>query len=137
MAVSYSHEPFTNFKEEKQQTSFQKSLDDVNTQLGQHYPLVINGERVETDEKIVSINPANKEEVIGSVSMADKDLAEKAMQAALQAFETWKKQKPEHRANVLFKAAAIIRRRKHEFSGYLVKEAGKPWNEADADTAEA
>lgn len=58
--------------------------------------------------------------------MADKDLAEKAMQAALQAFETWKKQKPEHRANVLFKAAAIIRRRKHEFSGYLVKEAGKP-----------
>jgi 1-pyrroline-5-carboxylate dehydrogenase len=69
--------------------------------------------------------------------MADKDLAEKAMQAALQAFATWKKQKPEHRANVLFKAAAIIRRRKHEFSGYLVKEAGKPWNEADADTAEA
>ncbi|WP_406589823.1 L-glutamate gamma-semialdehyde dehydrogenase [Bacillus atrophaeus] len=137
MAVSYSHEQFTNFKEEKQQTSFQQSLDYVNTQLGQHYPLVINGERVETDEKIVSINPANKEEVIGSVSMADKDLAEKAMQSALQAFETWKKQKPEHRANVLFKAAAIIRRRKHEFSGYLVKEAGKPWNEADADTAEA
>ena len=36
-----------------------------------------------------------------------------------------------------FRAAAIIRRRKHEFSSYLVKEAGKPWNEADADTAEA
>jgi 1-pyrroline-5-carboxylate dehydrogenase len=30
-----------------------------------------------------------------------------------------------------------MRRRKHEFSSYLVKEAGKPWNEADADTAEA
>jgi 1-pyrroline-5-carboxylate dehydrogenase len=37
----------------------------------------------------------------------------------------------------LFKAAAIIRRRKHEFSALLTKEAGKPWNEADADTAEA
>ena len=33
--------------------------------------------------------------------------------------------------------AAIVRRRKHEFSAILVKEAGKPWNEADADTAEA
>ncbi len=32
---------------------------------------------------------------------------------------------------------AIVRRRKHEFSAYLVKEAGKPWKEADADTAEA
>jgi 1-pyrroline-5-carboxylate dehydrogenase len=45
--------------------------------------------------------------------------------------------KPEIRADVLFKASAIIRRRKHEFSALLTKEAGKPWNEADADTAEA
>jgi 1-pyrroline-5-carboxylate dehydrogenase len=55
----------------------------------------------------------------------------------LTAFETWKKWKPEHRANILFRAAAMLRRRKHEFSAYLVKEAGKPWKEADADTAEA
>src|SRR5699024_1482766 len=34
------------------------------------------------------------------------------------------------------RAAEIDRRRKHEFSAYLVKEAGKPWKEADADTAE-
>ena len=59
------------------------------------------------------------------------------MEAADEAFETWKKVKPEIRADVLFKAAAIIRRRKHEFSALLSKEAGKPWNEADADTAEA
>uniref|UniRef100_UPI0035B51E6E L-glutamate gamma-semialdehyde dehydrogenase n=1 Tax=Peribacillus tepidiphilus TaxID=2652445 RepID=UPI0035B51E6E len=43
----------------------------------------------------------------------------------------------ESRADILFRAAAIIRRRKHEFSALLTKEAGKPWNEADADTAEA
>ncbi|WP_232426332.1 aldehyde dehydrogenase family protein, partial [Cytobacillus praedii] len=61
----------------------------------------------------------------------------KAMQAAVEAFKTWKKVKAETRADVLFKAAAIIRRRKHEFSALLTKEAGKPWNEADADTAEA
>ena len=36
-----------------------------------------------------------------------------------------------------YSVAAIVRRRKHEFSAILVKEAGKPWNEADADTAEA
>src|SRR5699024_6281949 len=38
---------------------------------------------------------------------------------------------------ILFRAAAIVRRRKHEFSAHLVKEGGKPWKEADADTAEA
>src|SRR5699024_3896089 len=44
---------------------------------------------------------------------------------------------PKFRADILFKAAAIIRKRKHEFSALLIKEGGKPWNEADADTAEA
>ncbi|MGM0879258.1 MAG: L-glutamate gamma-semialdehyde dehydrogenase, partial [Bacillota bacterium] len=71
------------------------------------------------------------------VAMADQEIAEKAMQAALTTFKTWKKWDPQHRANILFRAAAILRRRKHEFSAYLVKEAGKPWKEADADTAEA
>ncbi len=54
-----------------------------------------------------------------------------------ETFKTWKKVDPAIRADVLFKAAAIIRRRKFEFSALLTKEAGKPWNEADADTAEA
>ncbi len=72
-----------------------------------------------------------------AVSKASRELAEKAMTVADETFNTWKKVKPEFRADVLFKAAAIIRRRKHEFSALLTKEAGKPWNEADADTAEA
>lgn len=134
---SYTHEPFTNFEDEKNKQSFQDALAYVQSQLGKDYPIVIGGESITTEEKIISINPANKEEIIGRVSMADQELAEQAMHAALTTFETWKKWKPEHRANILFKAAAIMRRRKHEFSAYLVKEAGKPWKEADADTAEA
>jgi 1-pyrroline-5-carboxylate dehydrogenase len=133
----YSHEPFTNFSDETNKQAFQDALKYVQTQLGKDYPVVIGGESIHTEGKIISINPANKEELIGRVSMADKELAEKAMHAALTAFETWKKWRPEQRANILFRAAAILRRRKHEFSSYLVKEAGKPWKEADADTAEA
>ncbi|UIR30622.1 L-glutamate gamma-semialdehyde dehydrogenase [Priestia flexa] len=137
MVRTYQHEPFTNFKDEKNQELFQEALSYVNTQLGKTYPLIINGERIETDEKTTSINPSNKKEVIGYVSLANQELAEKAMNAALEAFVDWKKWKSEDRANILFRAAAMLRRRKHEFSAYLVKEAGKPWNEADADTAEA
>ena len=99
--------------------------------------LIIGGERITTEEKLFLQTHANKEEVIGRVSKASKELAEKAMKVADETFNTWKKVKPEFRADVLFKAAAIIRRRKHEFSALLTKEAGKPWNEADADTAEA
>ncbi|MBT2646285.1 L-glutamate gamma-semialdehyde dehydrogenase [Bacillus sp. ISL-34] len=135
--ISYKHEPFVDFTNEENKKAYQEALQTVEGYLGQDYPLYIGAEKVTTDEKIVSYNPADKQEVIGRVSKANRDHAEKAMQEAVTAFESWKKVKPEIRADVLFKAAAIIRRRKHEFSALLTKEAGKPWNEADADTAEA
>ncbi|USL27860.1 L-glutamate gamma-semialdehyde dehydrogenase [Priestia megaterium] len=134
---AYKHEPFTDFTLEENKNEFKEALELVQSELGKDYPLVIGEELIATDEKIVSINPANKVEIIGRVSKTNQELAEKAMQVALSTFNTWKKEDPEVRANILFRAADIIRRRKHEFSGYLVKEAAKPWNEADADTAEA
>jgi 1-pyrroline-5-carboxylate dehydrogenase len=137
MVVPYKHEPFTDFSIPENKKAFEDALKLVESYLGQDYPLIIGGERIMTEDKIVSINPANKTEVIGRVSKANKELAEKAMQVADKTFETWRKTKPEMRADILFKAAAIVRRRKHEFSALLVKEAGKPWKEADADTAEA
>ncbi|KKK33025.1 1-pyrroline-5-carboxylate dehydrogenase [Mesobacillus campisalis] len=137
MVQPYQHEHFTNFKDDKNKQEYLQGLKTVEGYIGRDYDLLIGGERISTEDKIVSFNPANKEEVIGTVAKADRELAEKAMQAAVEAFKTWKKAKPELRADVLFKAAAILRRRKHEFSALLTKEAGKPWNEADADTAEA
>src|SRR5699024_9700358 len=88
------------------------------------------------DKKLASTNPSDKNEIIGNVSQASRDLAEQAMNTAKETFKTWRKVKPEFRADVLFKAAAIVRRRKFEFSALLTKEAGKPWNDADADVAE-
>lgn len=135
--IPYKHEPFTDFNIEENKQAFLEALKLVEGYLGQDYPLIIGGERIMTEEKLVSFNPANKEEIIGRVSKASRELAEKAMNVADETFTTWKKVKPEQRADILFKAAAIVRRRKHEFSALLTKEAGKPWNEADADTAEA
>ncbi|AEH49771.1 L-glutamate gamma-semialdehyde dehydrogenase [Parageobacillus thermoglucosidasius] len=137
MFAPYSHEPLTDFTIEENKRVFEKTLKDVSFQLGKEYPLIIGKERITTTDKVVSINPANKEEIVGVVSKANKQLADQAMEAALEAFETWKKEKPEACAHILFRAAAILRRRKHEFSAYLVKEVGKTWKEADADTAEA
>lgn len=136
MVVPYKHEPFTDFTLEENRKEFEEALKLVEGEFGKNYDLIINGERISTDEKLVSLNPSNKEQIIGTVSRANIDLADKAMTVADETFNTWKKWDPKVRADILFKAAAIIRRRKHEFSAYLVYEAGKPWAEADADTAE-
>ncbi|MDE5413268.1 L-glutamate gamma-semialdehyde dehydrogenase [Alkalihalobacterium chitinilyticum] len=137
MYQDYTHEPFTDFTVEKNREEFQLALKLVESELGKEYPLIIGGERITTEAKIISENPSNKEQIVGAVSKANQHLAEQAMQVADKTFNTWKKWRPEVRADILFRAAAIVRRRKHEFSAYLVYEAGKPWKEADADTAEA
>ncbi|TCT18918.1 delta-1-pyrroline-5-carboxylate dehydrogenase [Melghiribacillus thermohalophilus] len=137
MVVPYTHEPLTDFTKEENRKAFEEALKKVEGELGKEYPLIIGGERIYTEEKIKSFNPANPDEVIGYVSKANKELADKAMKVATETFEWWRKTKPEMRADILFRAAAIVRRNKHEFSALLVKEGGKPWKEADADTAEA
>ena len=135
--IPYKHEPFTDFSTEANRLAYEQALSLVEGDLGKQYPLIIGRERITTEEKIISYNPAMKEQVIGVVSKATKEHAEKAMQIAEQTFNTWKRVDAHIRADILFKAAAIIRRRKFEFSALLTKEAGKTWNEADVETAEA
>jgi 1-pyrroline-5-carboxylate dehydrogenase len=138
MAIyEYKTEPLTNFADLNNQKAYEEGLQKVRKYLGREYPLIINGERIFTDKKITSVNPSNHSEVIGKISQAGMEEAKLAMTSALETFEYWKKVNPKVRADVLFKAANIMKRRRHELSALMTLEAGKPWNEADADTAEA
>ncbi|REE81194.1 delta-1-pyrroline-5-carboxylate dehydrogenase [Paenibacillus taihuensis] len=133
----YANEPFTNFALEENKQALQAAIAKVKSELGRNYPLTIGGNKIETEAKITSINPGNIDEVVGSVSKADQQLAEQAMQAALATFETWKKVPARERAEYLFQAAKLMRERKHEFSALMMVESGKNYVEADVDTAEA
>ena len=137
MLTEYRNEPFTNFSLPENKAAMEAALALIASQKGRHYPLKIGGIAVDTEARITSTNPSNTAEVVGTVARANADLVNKAVQAASEAFKTWKNFAPEARARVIFKAAAILRRRKFEYSAWLVEEAGKNWAEADADTAEA
>lgn len=137
MLVEYKNEPFVNFGDAENKKAMEAALALINSEKGRHYPIIIGGEKIETTAKITSINPSRTSEIIGTVGKADIDLAEKAVQTSLAAFAEWQYVPAEERARYLFKTAAILRRRKFEFSAWLCEEAGKSWGEADADTAEA
>ncbi len=113
------------------------ALAKVKGQLGRTYPLVIGGKRVETEATFNSINPADPDQVVGTFAKADLALVGKAVEAAHQAFQEWKRVPPEVRARYLFHAAALMRKRRLEFAAWMVYEVGKSWVEADADVAEA
>jgi 1-pyrroline-5-carboxylate dehydrogenase len=133
----YKTTPLTDFSNEANIRQYQKALEEVRVILGKTYPLIIGGKDVMTERTMASVNPANTKEVIGTLSQAGVKEADMALENALRTFETWKRTPASTRADVLFKAANIIKRRRFFFNALMTKEAGKPWPEADADTAEA
>lgn len=136
----FKNEPFTDYSLAENAEAMRAAIEQVRSELGREYPLIINGEKITTESKFESINPAEKSQIVGVFSDADADaenLTAKAIEAATKAFEIWKNVSPENRAEYLFKAADIIRARKHYFSAWMCFETGKNWAEADGDTAEA
>lgn len=114
-----------------------EALGEVVKELGKEYPIVIGGERIEAEEKFVSLNPARKNQAVGRFAKATPELAERAVQAAELAFAPWGNTTSAQRVELLVETARILRERKHYFSAWLVLEVGKTWTEADADVAEA
>src|SRR5499427_10226079 len=129
-------EPFFDFSREENGRRMRAAIEKVRGQLGREYDLIIGGKRVRTTDKIRSINPAKPSEVVGIHQKAGKEHVEPAMNAALEAFETWKYTSVEERASLLFRTADLLRERKMEFMAWLVFEVSKNWAEADADISE-
>lgn len=137
MLPAFRNEPFTDFSRPENVEAFRAALDRVKAEIGQTYPLVIGGQRVSAEGVFPSINPSRPAEVLGNFVSGTKEHAEQCVAAAEAAFNSWRYVPAEERARTLLRAAADMRRRKHEFSATMVLEVGKSWAEADADTAEA
>jgi len=134
--------PFKNcevytYQDDGQRKRLQEALAKIGSEAGREHDLVIGGERVKGEGTFKSVNPSNPDQVLGLFQKATPALAEKAIQTADIAFEQWSLVPAEERAEYIFKAAEVMRRRRYEFVAAMVLEEGKNWIEADADFAEA
>lgn len=133
---AFRNEPFIDFSQHDNARAMRGALERVGDELGHEYPLIIGGERVRTNAKIESLNPARPAQIVGVHQKAGAEHADQAVQAALKAFETWRFASAEERASLLLGAAGLIRERKFDFCAWLTYEVGKNWAEADADVGE-
>ncbi len=133
----FTNEPVKTFTDPAEIAAMEAAIRAVRERAGAVYPLVIGGQRIETEKKIRSLDPSQPDRVIGLVSSASRDDAIRAIETAARTFETWKRTTPRQRADLLFRAAALLRERRFTFDALLVHEVGKSWVEADADLAEA
>jgi 1-pyrroline-5-carboxylate dehydrogenase len=133
----FRNEPLTDFTRPEERAAMKAALAHVRARLGADYPMVIGGADVHNDGLGASLDPSEPSQVVGRVPAGTPAHADRAVRAAQEAFTSWKRTPAEERSAYLLRAAAEMRRRKHEFSAWMVYEVGKTWAEADADTAEA
>ncbi|MER3524498.1 MAG: L-glutamate gamma-semialdehyde dehydrogenase [Ignavibacteria bacterium] len=138
MAIpKFKNEPLTDFSNPKNRKAQERAIEKVRSEIGREYPLLIGGEKITAQEKFSSYNPSRPSEIVGVFQKGTAELATKVMGVALAKFEEWKDVAPKKRAEYLFKAAKVMRRRRFELNATMILEVGKTWPEADADTAEA
>ncbi|MAO65210.1 MAG: L-glutamate gamma-semialdehyde dehydrogenase [Balneola sp.] len=134
----YKNETYLDFSDPTNDKAQKDALEEVRSNFGKEYDLYINGEFVKGDAgTFESKNPGNLKETIGTFQMASKKQAFDALDKAWDAFESWQYVSAEKRAEYLFKAANVVRRRRLEINAWMISEAGKSYLEADADTCEA
>lgn len=93
--------------------------------------LLINGELMpaKSGEQMPVINPAN-EEIVDTVPKAGPEEVDAAVAAARRAFDAWSRTDPEERARLIRAGLDRVRSHQQEIAEVLVREQGKPTQEA-------
>jgi RHH-type proline utilization regulon transcriptional repressor/proline dehydrogenase/delta 1-pyrroline-5-carboxylate dehydrogenase len=137
----FVNEPLTDFTRpeprEKMKQAIENYLHNLHEGGPDGKPLYIDGEFLYTGEYLKVSCPGDTFIDFSFTCAAGPVEADRAVTAARRAFETWSNTPPRERADVLIKAAAIMRRDRFDLAAVEVFECGKPWREADGDIAEA
>jgi acyl-CoA reductase-like NAD-dependent aldehyde dehydrogenase len=82
-------------------------------------------------------NPANADDLIGVFQKSTRTDVEEAVDSARLAYERWRLVPAPRRAELLFRAAALIAERKESLARDMTREMGKVLEEARGDVQEA
>jgi RHH-type proline utilization regulon transcriptional repressor/proline dehydrogenase/delta 1-pyrroline-5-carboxylate dehydrogenase len=133
----FANQPPVDFSRAENRERMRAALEEVRTHLGGDYPLLIGPDEVRTEAQLVSESPSDAVIVVGRSSKATRQHADRALAIAESAQPGWSSRPARERADVLLKAAAIMRNRLFELAAWEVFECAKPWQEATADVDEA
>src|SRR5918995_6615326 len=78
-------------------------------------------------------NPANTQDLVGIFPHSDSRDVDMAVAAAKNAYSSWRLLPAPRRAEILFRAAALIAARKEDFARDMTREMGKVLKEARGD----
>jgi RHH-type proline utilization regulon transcriptional repressor/proline dehydrogenase/delta 1-pyrroline-5-carboxylate dehydrogenase len=133
----YEPEPVAEWRQSANRASFSVAVDTAGSCPVIAVPALIGDEQVRTSESIDSVDPGRYERVVAQSASCDAGHADAAVAIAVERIEQWRSTPVVERAGALFRAGAWMRARRRELAALEVHEAGKPWDQADADVCEA
>lgn len=100
---------------------------------------LIKGEwvRSKSGKTYDNINPANTDEVVGVFQKSNAEDVKDAIDAAAEAYKSWRLVPAPKRGDILFKVAARLQKEKENLARDMTREMGKILDEARGDVQEA
>lgn len=137
-----NEQTYENYIKKNQGNLFHKKFDNAIQSLKKEfgnidYPIIIDNEKIYTEDKYKHTSPIDRRIVIGYVSKVTNELITKAIDSSFQSFINWSKIDYRNRIKILKKAANTMRLRKFELAALLTFENGKNRYESIADIDEA
>ena len=86
-----------------------------------------------SNRTVLRCNPADCNDVIGSIPLAPKEEVAKAIDAAVDATQRWRATPPPNRGRFLLEAAGLVKERKSILAEIITREEGKTLSEASGE----
>jgi 1-pyrroline-5-carboxylate dehydrogenase len=116
---------------------YERALEQVRSEFGRKYPMVIGGREVRTPSTVAQTSPIDTRMVLGHLPVGGAGHVRQAVAAAKKAFESWGRTGYPERVRICRTAADIMSQRKFELAAWISYENGKNRYEAIADVDEA
>jgi RHH-type proline utilization regulon transcriptional repressor/proline dehydrogenase/delta 1-pyrroline-5-carboxylate dehydrogenase len=133
---TFTNEPLLELRRAAVRTTALQALEQLDRTLPLDVPILI-GDELLAGDPFDSVDPSAPARVVARVQGATAEHAARAVAAAERGQRAWAARSAAERAAVLQRAAALLRARRLELTALAVREAAKPWAEADGDVCEA
>ncbi len=136
----FRNEPITDFSIAENRAAVETALKLLHQRIANNeiYACpIINGKELRNKEVFERHDPADFRLVIGRTSLATEADADAALASLKAGKDHWEETSVAERAATLRRIAAQMRSERLALAALIIREAGKPWREADADIAEA
>jgi RHH-type proline utilization regulon transcriptional repressor/proline dehydrogenase/delta 1-pyrroline-5-carboxylate dehydrogenase len=134
--VTFINEPALELRRAEVRARATAALADLDARLPIDVPVLIDG-RPQPGTPFDSVDPGDPSTVVARVQGASAAQADTAVAAATAAYPEWSARTGHERAEIVRRAAALLRSNRLGAAALAVRECGKPWADADADVCEA